>query len=462
MKRTLIATAVLAAASTSVFANGVKDPFIFNATLVGEEVGVQGWVTLFGCVDVNSTAGAVVNNTQNVWANHSTISPNAQSYETGHVTTSVNNSTSQFSTNGSAYAAVAVASTSSSKQSSGFSASGKYAYGNQSSASIAGGYEYSAQDANISGSSSHSSHDQGGHIVAGGIIGGSYGYDVHNGPHSGSGSGYVAGGLAAGYNESNYSNSHSVNSNFAATEGSGQGAAWVKQRDSGSGYASVSGKESSYENSSSSASEGIAAVWGLTSNTTNDNTTVKGSVTQHIDTQTPGNLTATTGTGAATGVSGNIGVNIAEGIDNAQANDASLASIDAGNVFGNAQVFNNQSSGGSASIKNFNVNASLGDNSLKSATGNIGVNIASGVGNVQNNSMAASTSTVTAKNANGAMVATDQNDQTAELAFSGSFEGTASLGAGALSGATGNIGVNIAGGAGNVQHNGLAIASMSK
>ena len=93
MKRTLIATAVLAAASTSVFASGIKDPYIFNATLVGEEVGVQGWVTLFGCVDVKSTAGAVVNNTQNVWANGSTISPNAQTYYTGHVTTTVNNST---------------------------------------------------------------------------------------------------------------------------------------------------------------------------------------------------------------------------------------------------------------------------------------------------------------------------------------------------------------------------------
>ncbi|MFP3617002.1 hypothetical protein SB778_43935, partial [Paraburkholderia sp. SIMBA_050] len=82
------------------------------------------------------------------------------------------------------------------------------------------------------------------------------------------------------------------------------------------------------------------------------------------------------GSNAAQNVSGNIGVNIAEGINNAQSNDAALASVDAGNVFGNAQVFNNQSSGGKASINNFNVNASVGDGSLQYASGNVGVNVA--------------------------------------------------------------------------------------
>src|SRR6266571_1806076 len=103
MKRTLIAAAVLAAASSSVFAHGVKDPFIFNATLVGEEVGIEGFVTLFGCVQVSGTAGAVVNNTQNVMTN-ATLNPNAQTYTSGHITTAINNSYDSAKGGGTAFA----------------------------------------------------------------------------------------------------------------------------------------------------------------------------------------------------------------------------------------------------------------------------------------------------------------------------------------------------------------------
>jgi hypothetical protein len=59
------------------------------------------------------------------------------------------------------------------------------------------------------------------------------------------------------------------------------------------------------------------------------------------------------------------------------------------------------------------------------------------------------------------VVASDQNCQTAEAAVNGQFTGSSLLGAGALAGATGNIGVNIASGVGNLQHNGLAVASVS-
>jgi hypothetical protein len=187
-----------------------------------------------------------------------------------------------------------------------------------------------------------------------------------------------------------------------------------------------------------------------------------GSVTQYYDTRVAGTLTATTGAGAASGVSGNLGINIAEGIDNAQSNDTSLASVDVGNVFGNAQIFNKQSSAGSAKINNFNLNASIGDNSLQNVSGNVGVNVASGIGNVQNNSLAGAVTTTSPGAAKTtAMVATDENSQSASMSVKGQFQGTATLGAGALAGATGNIGVNIAGGAGNLQHNGLAIAALN-
>jgi hypothetical protein len=62
----------------------------------------------------------------------------------------------------------------------------------------------------------------------------------------------------------------------------------------------------------------------------------------------------------------------------------------------------------------------------------------------------------------GEVIASDQNCQTADAEVKGTFMGSATLGANALFGATGNIGVNIASGAGNLQHNGLAIASVNK
>ena len=162
------------------------------------------------------------------------------------------------------------------------------------------------------------------------------------------------------------------------------------------------------------------------------------------------------------GVQGNLGVNVAEGINNAQSNDVALASVDVGNVFGNAQIFNNQASAGKANVKNFNLNASVGDGSLASVSGNVGVNVASGIGNAQNNSLAGSVTTTNAGSARTtAMVATDNNVQNAGMAATGQFQGTASLGAGTLAHATGNIGVNIAGGIGNLQHNGMAIAAMN-
>lgn len=462
MKRTLIAAAVLAAASSSVFASPLKNPFIFNATMVGEAVGIEGFVTLFGCVGVSSTAGAVVNNTQTAYANAS-LSPNAQTYTSGSVTTHINNNYSNVNGGGYVSASLSTSHSSSSWGAQGSQGSAGYSYGQQSSAVKGGGYEYSAQAAAIGGSFSHESQDSGGHISAGGHAGGSYevGSNYNWRTNTQSGHASVQGGLSAGYKESSYSNNENVAGAFGAVEGSGQGKAWGYQASQGSGHIAYGEQSSGYEADSSKTHDSLSARWGFSSTVDSTNVSVTGAVTDHINTQKAGTLTATTGSNAAQNVSGNIGVNIAEGINNGQSNDAALASVDAGNVFGNAQVFNNQSSGGKANINNFNVNASVGDGSLQYASGNVGVNVASGISNVQNNSMAASTSTVSRNHSDAAMVATDSSTQMAGVQFNGSFEGTASLGQGALSHATGNIGVNIAGGAGNIQHNGLAIASMN-
>lgn len=460
MKRTLIAAAVLVAASGSAFAAPQK-VYLFNATLVGEAVGVEGLVGLYGCVHVSSTAGAVINNSQMVNVNAS-LDPQAQSYTSGHVTTSVNNNSSSVVGGGAAYAVLTQSHSSKSSSSQGAQASAGYVYGSQSSAVQGGGYSFSQQAAGIEGGFSHTSQNSGGHIAAGGSIGGSYNYQGFNTPFFGEGSAHASGGLSAGYNESSYANSSGVAGGFEASEGSGQGKVWGYKANQGSGYAAVGEQSSSYSKSSSSSTDAYGAAWGIDASLATTDVTTKGSVTQHINTQVAGTLNATTGAGAANGVSGNLGINITEGIDNAQSNDVSLASVDVGNVFGNAQIFNAQSSAGTAKINNFNLNASIGDNSLQSVSGNVGVNVSSGIGNVQNNSLAGAVTTTTPMNAETtAMVATDDNSQSASMSVKGQFQGTAMLGAGALMNASGNIGVNIAGGAGNLQHNGLAIAALN-
>jgi hypothetical protein len=90
MKRTLIAAAVLATAATSSFAAS-NSAYLFNYTAVGEQVGIEGWVSLYGCVAVSSTAGAVINNSQTTQGG--TLLPQAQSYVTGNVKTTYDNNT---------------------------------------------------------------------------------------------------------------------------------------------------------------------------------------------------------------------------------------------------------------------------------------------------------------------------------------------------------------------------------
>jgi hypothetical protein len=393
---------------------------------------------------------------------NASLVPQAQNYMSGSVATTYHNNTTTIKGSGTAFAVLTQGHSSSSSGSQGYQASGGYAYGNQSASVAGGGYETSQQAAGITGSFSHTSSNSGGHVAAGGSISGGYNYQAHNTPSHGSGSFSAGGGLRAGYNESSYANRSSVAGGFEATEASGQGRAWGYKANEGSGYAAVGEHSSGYSSSRSSSTDVYGAAFGVDASLATNSTTTTGTVTQYYNSQAAGTLNATTGNNAASGVSGNLGINIAEGISNAQSNDVSLASVDIGNVFGNAQVFNTQASSGSAQINNFNLNASIGDGSLSGVTGNVGVNVASGIGNVQNNSLAGAVTTTKPGNAlTTAMIATDDNSQTAGMTVVGQFQGTAMLGANSLAGASGNIGVNIAGGAGNLQHNGLAIAALN-
>jgi hypothetical protein len=99
---------------------------------------------------------------------------------------------------------------------------------------------------------------------------------------------------------------------------------------------------------------------------------------------------ASVGENALSGAEGNIGVNVAAGAFNQQKNALAMASIDRG-VLSEAHAAIQQTNRGNSSYHENTVNnATIGDNALVGATGNIGVNIAAGVGNQQLNSLSVS------------------------------------------------------------------------
>jgi len=92
--------------------------------------------------------------------------------------------------------------------------------------------------------------------------------------------------------------------------------------------------------------------------------------------------------------SGNIGVNQAAGDFNVQANSAAMASIDASFAFGSgdAEIFSTQRGKYTSTYNYASTNsATITGSAFQGASGNIGVNIASGGNNVQANNLAAST-----------------------------------------------------------------------
>ncbi|BFI97119.1 MAG: hypothetical protein RSP_26290 [Rhodanobacter sp.] len=98
----------------------------------------------------------------------------------------------------------------------------------------------------------------------------------------------------------------------------------------------------------------------------------------------------------ANNASGNIGMNVAAGDNNAQDNAAALSATDASFAFGMAdgEVFVNQAGMGNATMNSgVNNTAGVSGNAFQNASGNIGVNVASGNNNEQKNALAASVAT---------------------------------------------------------------------
>ncbi|MFO7582944.1 hypothetical protein [Guyparkeria sp.] len=182
---------------------------------------------------------------------------------------------------------------------------------------------------------------------------------------------------------------------------------------------------------------------------------------------------------------GNIGMNVASGDLNVQDNAAALAAADASVVFGSASSnvnVNQMSFANGFSNDNVQNNAGISGSAFSGASGNIGVNVAAGSGNMQKNSLAAATGNAqeAEASADSTQLAAGNNirnegyvehDYVALSSVKSRRGGghhhepevvyntnDSSLTGNAFMGASGNIGVNIAAGSGNMQSNSLSLA----
>ncbi len=164
------------------------------------------------------------------------------------------------------------------------------------------------------------------------------------------------------------------------------------------------------------------------------------------------------------GAGGNIGVNVAVGDSQLQENVAVLSAIGGTAAAGSADAeafsvqksINNEFDGEEGEV--FNNTQLLGD-VLAAATGNVGLNAATGAYNGQKNALAiaAVTGSATLSEATAAILQestfndTLHNDTANEVKLQGNVANTA----------TGNIGLNLTAGTNNLQQNTLAISSVN-
>jgi len=190
--------------------------------------------------------------------------------------------------------------------------------------------------------------------------------------------------------------------------------------------------------------------------------------------------TVNVGADTLANASGNVGLNIAVGDYNLQENAAVLASAEGyggvvvdpstGEITGQSggaeagsfslqSLYDNGFNSDSQSYEDENTdidnNITVGAGSLDGATGNIGVNVAAGAFNIQKNALVIAS--VTGGNLAEAAAGTIQHAQWNDSVHE-DVTNNVTLNA-SLIGASGNIGVNLASGVGNLQLNSLTIAS---
>ena len=174
--------------------------------------------------------------------------------------------------------------------------------------------------------------------------------------------------------------------------------------------------------------------------------------------------------------SGNVGANVAAGAWNEQANNLSIAYAAgpvASTTTATAAIADNQASNMALYLpsvafdKMGAMTASLSDHVLQNATGNVGVNVASGLQNVQANNTALATGWGTGNgdmdgdNTGGpatAVISGMQSSGPYSMAMDKGATNAASVTNHVLQNASGNIGANVAAGMQNMQSNDLAYA----
>ncbi len=174
--------------------------------------------------------------------------------------------------------------------------------------------------------------------------------------------------------------------------------------------------------------------------------------------------------------SGNVGANVAAGAWNEQANNLSIAYAAgpvASTTTATAAIADNQASNMALYLpsvafdKMGAMTASLSDHVLQNATGNVGVNVASGLQNVQANNTALATGWGTGNgdmdgdNTGGpatAVISGMQSSGPYSMAMDKGATNAASVTNHVLQNASGNIGANVAAGLQNMQSNDLAYA----
>jgi hypothetical protein len=165
--------------------------------------------------------------------------------------------------------------------------------------------------------------------------------------------------------------------------------------------------------------------------------------------------------GAGAGATGNVGLNIAAGSGNLQSNAAAIASTESQDVFATASAYANQTT---MSNLTFNVddssNNAILEAALSGASGNIGVNVASGAGNTQSNQLSMIETgggrVVRSAVALDQSASSNQSENKTQYESSNSAN-SARMVTGALSAASGNVGVSVAAGVGNAQANAMSV-----
>jgi hypothetical protein len=172
------------------------------------------------------------------------------------------------------------------------------------------------------------------------------------------------------------------------------------------------------------------------------------------------NNAAGIGSNALQGAAGNIGVNLASGANNQQGNSTALSYVSRGksHAWASATAAANQLSVSNIASDTHTTDSSfVNGNAAQNASGNIGINVATGVQNQQQNGLAlvsvASTHAMATASAPVSQMAYSNLGGTVASTYASSVSGNA------LQNASGNIGLNVAAGNGNQQSNTMAIAS---